>query len=522
MSQPRLEVRQLSKTFGANRVLRDAAFSIGTGEVHGLVGQNGSGKSTIAKILSGFHTPDRGAEVLVDGTSLRLPVRPADMRAHGIAVVHQDLGLVERCTVVENIRLGSYGVNPLTRAIRWREERQLAVEAIARLGHSIDPDARIADLSAAERATVAIARAVQHQQLGQGLVMFDESTRALPRETLETFYALVRQIVNRGGSVLLVSHHLDEVLALTDRVTVLRDGSIVGQSIATSELDEGQLIELMLGRELAAPVHAAKPKSQSSDPEAVPAVEAHSVSGRLVRGIDLRIAEGEVVGVTGLVGSGYEELPYLLAGVRPGASGTLSVAGGANLDLARTTPPRALAAGIALVPERRAEDGLALSLSVSKNVTLPRVSARGSALRIGGAWQQEEARAVIEELGVRPADPDYIVGSLSGGNQQKVLLGKWLANQPRLLLLHEPTQGVDVGARVDLIAAVRKAATSGTGVIVAGLDPTELAAICDRVLVLRDGRIAHEFTGEFDADELVFAVYQRTVESMVQHVGGEE
>ena len=511
---PRLVVNGLSKTFGRNRALRDFSLRIAAGEIHGLVGQNGSGKSTFAKLLSGFYTPDAGGELLVDGVPLRLPTRAAELRDRGVAVVHQDLGLVDRCTVVENLRIGAFSVNRLSRAIKWSHERELASATLAELGHDIDPRARVADLSAAERATVAIARALQHQAPGHGLVMFDESTRALPRASLDHFYALVRRIAARGGSVLLVSHHLDEVLALADRVTVLRDGAVTGPSVATEELTEGKLIELMLGRSLRQQPRKERVRVMVD----AAGVRAEGVSGRLVNDLDLSIAAGEVVGVTGLMGSGYEELPYLLAGAARASAGTLTIAD-KRTELVGASPRDLLAAGVALVPERRDEHGLAMSLSVLKNVTLPRIGTGRSRARIGSAWELGEAQSVIEQLGVRPADPQQMVGELSGGNQQKVLLGKWLRTAPTLLLLHEPTQGVDVGAHDDLIKAVRQAADEGSAVLVAGLDPADLVALCDRVVVLREGRAAAELTQPITADEIVVAVYGATAGSMV-HRGG--
>jgi ribose transport system ATP-binding protein len=511
----RLEVRSLSKRFGANRALREVSLSIAPGEIHGLVGQNGSGKSTFAKLLSGFHAPEPGGELYVDGVALRLPTRPHELRRHGVAVVHQDLGLVDRATVVENMRVGSYSVNPWTRAIGWRRERELARAAIADLGHDIDPMARAGELSAAARATVAIARALQYQEPGRGLVMFDESTRALPRETLEHFYSLVRQISRRGGSVLLVSHHLDEVLALTDRITVLRDGAVVAAALDSSGLTEAGLVELMLGRALEPHVAASHARAR---PAAGVSVTAEHVSGQLVTDVSLSVERGEIVGVTGLVGSGYEELPYLLAGASPARGGVLTL-GEHSYELAHASPRKMLQAGVTLVPERRAEQGLALSLTVRKNVTLPRVATRGGALRIGSGWERTEARAVIDELDVRPSDENYTVGQLSGGNQQKVLLGKWLRSSPKLMLLHEPTQGVDVGARHDLLAAVRRSAAGGSAMIVASIDPAELAAICDRIVILRDGLRAHELSGQIDADDIVLAVYGASSKSILQKAG---
>jgi ribose transport system ATP-binding protein len=404
--------------------------------------------------------------------------------------------------VVENMRVGLFEVGRISRAIRWRQERELARAALAELGAVIDPDARVGELSAAERAEVAIARALQHHEPGRGVVMFDESTRALPPDARRHFHALVRDTVERGGSVLLVSHQLEEVLEHTDRVTVLRDGRVVAAGVATSELSEHELIRLMLGRDLEREARPSRPAGATMSR----LVEAQGVSGQLASGVDLSIRAGEVVGLTGLLGSGFEELPYLLGGARPATSGTLSI-GDQRISLTKLCTRELLAAGVALVPERRDVEGLAFSESVSDNVTLPRVVARSRPGLLRRAWQNEEAARVVRELGVRPADTRMPVGHLSGGNQQKVLLGKWLCGQPRLLLLHEPSQGADVGARRDLEQAIARAADAGTAVLLASMDASELAGLCDRVIVMRDGRPHGEISGEITPDHIIEAVY---------------
>ena len=480
-------------------------MTVQPGEIHGLVGQNGSGKTTLVKLLSGYHAPDSGGEVQVDGAPVGLPVRPAELHRLGMSVVHQDLGLLDDFTVVENVRIGAFRRRRLTRSIRWDGERQLAREALQHLGHEIDPNARVRDLLPADRATVAIARALQHHHPGRGVIMFDESSRALPRDSLEHFHALIREVAGRGGSVLLVSHQLEEVLSVADRVTVLRDGVVVASGTPTSELDEHELIRLMLGYELdsRAPARAAVTRDGRE-----PAARARGVCGRLVDGVTLEIGSSEIVGVTGLMGSGFEELPYLLGGAHPAQAGELTV-GGRRIDLATACPRDLVDAGVALVPERRDAQGLSLSMSLLENVTLPRVRVHGSPGRLGFGWQREEADWVIRELGVRPPAPGMTVGNLSGGNQQKVMLGKWLRGDPRLLVLHEPTRAVDVAARRDLMSVIFRVATSGSGVLVAGMDANELQSMCDRVLIMRDGRIEEELRGAaVTVEGVVNAVYR--------------
>jgi ribose transport system ATP-binding protein len=498
-ARPRLELRELSKSFGPSQALRDASMVVHPGEVHGLVGENGSGKSTLVKVLSGYHRPDPGGALFIDGKPVALPVRPAAVRRLGLSVVHQDLGLLDDFSVLENMRIGLFGVRRFSRAIRWRQERELARATLAALGADIDPDAPVGRLSAAERAEVAIARALQQHEPGRGVIMFDESTRALPPEPRRHFHRLVRDVAGRGGSALLVSHQLEEVLEHTDRVTVLRDGRVVASSVPTSELSERELIRLMLGRELQ--IESRRRRAPAPERAAV-AAEIRGLRGDMVVDATLALADGEVVGVTGLLGSGFEELPYLVAGARRARRGTLSLSG-RELDLARASIRQLLQAGVALVPERRDTEGLAFTETVRDNVTLPRV--RGA--HLGRAWQEEEAGWVLRELGVRPADTRMAVGHLSGGNQQKVLLGKWLCSHPKLLLLHEPTQGVDVGARRDLERAIGRAAEAGAAVLLASLDASELASMCDRVLVMREGRLSDELAGELSPEPIIDAVY---------------
>ncbi len=530
---PRLDVRAVSKSFGASRALIDVSLSVAAGEVHALVGENGCGKSTLVKILAGFHAPDPGGgAVLVDGEPLQLPITPRGMRRGGLAVVHQDLGLLDAFSVAENIRLGDLSARRITRAVAWRRERERAAAALAALGARIDPAARVGSLSVFERTEVAIARALQRLPPGRGLVVLDEATRALPAGPRAHLHRLSAQIAAAGGSVLLISHQLDEALRHADRVSVMRDGRVRLAGVAASELTEAELVKAMLSREPKARSRARSrgaaagadlqpgagvPAAAAAVPpaDAVPpgagivksVARVHSLHGATLRGISLSVAAGEILGVTGLLGSGAEELPYLLGGARRARGGTLTI-GGREHELTRAPLRALLAAGVALVPERRERDGLALERTVQENVTLPRVSARGRRSRIGRDWQRAEADWVIETLGVRPAEPRATVGALSGGNRQKVLIGKWLCARPRLLIAHEVTQGVDVGARMEIEQALALAAAGGCAVILASMDAGELAGLCDRILVIDQGRIARELGGgQRDAREIAAAVH---------------
>ena len=501
--QDRLEVADISKAFGSARVLRGIELRIAPGELHGLVGQNGCGKSTLVKILTGIYTPDPGGAVSVDGRPLALPVRPLDARAAGLSVVHQNLGLVDDRTVWENVRLGRFrAAGPFSRRIDGRAERRAVEEVLDRLGADLDVNEKVGQLSAEDRAAVAIARAMQDHQPGGGLIIFDESTRALRKDARARFFELVNGVIAGGASVLLISHNLEEVVAVTDRVTVLRDGTVVEGGIATRETDETALTRLMLGRHL---LTHSRVDSHAQD-ETVARVRGLAV--RSVPDFDLDLKKGEIIGLTGLVGSGAVAVAEAIGGARPAKAGLLTV-NGKDIKLAagRGSTEDFIKAGVAFVAERRLEQGLAGDLSVAQNLTLPRVRSRGSRLRIGGGWQAEETAAMIVKLDIRPPEPDKLVGTLSGGNQQKVLLGKWLAGKPDLLVLHEPTQAVDVGARHDIIAAIREAARDGCAVLISSIDAADLAVLCDRVLVFRDGKVADELTGDLDQDAIIHATF---------------
>ncbi|MEV7009194.1 sugar ABC transporter ATP-binding protein [Streptosporangium sp. NPDC051022] len=504
---PRLELVGLSKSFGAFRALREVDLTVAPGEIHGLVGQNGCGKSTLVKILAGYHTPDRGGRILIDGRAPATPIRLRDLRAAGIAIVHQDFGLVHEKSVAENIAVGSFTTTRWTRRVDWRAEERRAAELLERLEATwIDPGRPVGALGPADRSIVAIARALRIQRPGQGLIVLDESTRALPKDGLEDFYRVLRGVVRQGGAALMVSHNLEEVRQVTDRVTVLRDGAVVEGSMRTADTSEQEIARRMLGRIVEQRVHTRDDTARSGA-----SVTVGDLTGRTVREVSMEIRPGEVVGLTGVAGAGWDEVPYLISGARRPARGSITT-GTATVDLARARSSDCIAAGVALLPEHRIDDGLALTLPVGENITLPRVRRRGRWWNIGHDWQRAEITTVLDELDVRPRRPEVPVGQLSGGNQQKVMLGKWLAGRPRVLILHEPTQAVDVGAREDILRAISETAQRGVAVLVASIQPADLAAVCDRVLIFRDGRITGEITAPTE-DAIVEAVYAATLAS---------
>jgi ribose transport system ATP-binding protein len=499
-------VTGVSVTFGGNTVLRDIDLDVSAGEIHALIGQNGSGKSTLAKVLTGLYSPDPGARIEVDGAALRLPVRPMEARDRGLAVVHQSLGLVPEMSVLENMRVGRLKAGRFSRRIRWSDERREAAEVFDRLGRSVPLDALVLGLSEEDRATVAIARALQDAPEGGGLIIFDESTRALSRRSLEHFYEMLDGVVHAGTSALLITHRLEEVIDATDRVTVLRDGATVATGLSVARLTEAELAQLMLGRVLGE-ISSGGGHAQA---KSVPIVELSDAVSERLRGVSVSIAPGEIVGVTGLADSGYHELPYVLGGAHPAQSGRLVIAGD-EVDLHRLSPTNAIDAGVALIPGDREHAGLAVELTVFENAALPRTSAKRGG--VGVIQRRDELSKIepwLDRLELSPMDPGVIVGKLSGGNQQKVVMAKWLGLAPKVLVMHEPTQAVDVGAREIIVKAVKDAAAAGCGVLVASGDENELSMLCDRILVFRDGVVEKELRGAQAPDDIVAAIFANT------------
>ena len=499
----RLEARNVSKTFGSTTVLRDADLEVAPGEIHALIGQNGSGKSTLVKILTGYHLPDAGATLFVDGQVLDLPVRWSEAQEAGFSVVHQDLGLLDHLSVSENIGIGGYVHHRLSRKIDWEAQDAIARRVLDRLDVPVDPRTPVGSLNAMRRAEVAIARALRDQRPGEGLVILDEATRALPREELSRFHGLLRKVVDEGTSILMVSHNLEEVLQLADRVTVLRDGVVAAAGLPTEGMSEQDLARHMLGKAVEA-VGRGERRSGMTDL----AARVEGLRADAIESISFEVGRGEVVGLTGLPGSGFEAVAQLITGGRQPQAGTLTTANG-SVDLARADVTTCMALGAALVPEKRILEGLAVELSIRDNIAIPSIRRRGRAWHVGRRWQDDQARSSIRGLGIRTRSPHMLIKELSGGNQQKVLFAKWLSVEPDLLVLHEPTQAVDVGARVDILRAIADTASRGVGVLLVSMEPSDLAEVCDRILVQGHGGTLREIRTE-DPDEVLHAIYSES------------
>ncbi|SMG60520.1 sugar ABC transporter ATP-binding protein [Paraburkholderia susongensis] len=481
---PLLEIRNVSKSFGRFRALKGVSLSVNAGEIHSLMGENGAGKSTLMKILAGAHRPDEGSEILIDGRPVTID-GPMAAKALGIAIIYQELALAPNLTVAENIYLGR---EPSRGALIDRDAMAAGVGTVLqRLGASFTAHCKVAALSIAERQLVEIARALHARSR---LLIMDEPTTTLSERETERLFELVRQLRQEGLAIVYISHRMKEVYELSDRVSVLRDGAYAG-TLEHGAITPDAVVSMMVGRDLSSfykKVHDAH-RSQGRAILSVRGV----TDGRRIHPCSFDIREGEVLGIAGLVGAGRTELARLIYGADPRTGGTISV-DGREADI--RSPLSAINAGIAYLTEDRKLLGLMLDMSVSENLNLG-VIARDA--RAGGFLNLRKARrrtaSAIEATGIRAASPAVPVGGLSGGNQQKVLLSRLLETQPRVLILDEPTRGVDIGAKSEIYRLIDRLARDGVGVAVISSELPEIVGICDRVLVMREGAIAGEVGG---------------------------
>ena len=495
-------IRGVSKTFGNRRVLDSIAFNFPAGTVHGLIGANGSGKSTVIKILAGYHDPDHGdGQLEIRGETYDLPIHHGSRRHIGLGFVHQDLGLASAMSVAENLFIDDLAPHPLSR-VTWSRLQDRAHELLSRVGgERVSAERTIAEISPVDRAIVAIARAVSKLRTG-GLLVLDEVTTFLPRDDVELLFKLMRNVCNEGMSVLFVSHRLEEIRATCSTVTVLRNGALAASRVV-AETSDDTLITDIVGTELGDLYprrHAPQPKSR---------LAVRGVVGRGLGPVSFDASVGEIVGVTGLRGMGHESLPYLLYG--DGATKGIVTVDGVELDLTSSTIPEILGSGIRLVPGDRLRQGAIASATVQENITLPFIAEffRGGRLRT--KHERRIAVELLDAFGVKPSDPEYLYGRLSGGNQQKVLLARWLRSTPKLLLLDEPTQGVDIGARKELFARIVQAAIDGATVIYVSTETEDLAELCHRVLIVRDGQIVKTLSeGELTEGHILRSCWSST------------
>lgn len=494
-----VELRGIDKSFAGFAALKDVGFDVRAGEVHALLGENGAGKSTLIRIIAGAHAPDRG-EVRIGGEVVRLS-SPRDARRRGIATVYQELLLFPDLTVAENIFLGKA---PRTRwgRIDWAAMRAKARALLEDLdSRDLDVDAKVGGLSVASRQRVEIAKALSQDPR---VLVMDEPTTSLAEGDVERLMAIVRRLRERGVGVVYVSHRLAEIFALADRVTVLRDGARIG-TLPIGEVTEAGLISMMVGR----PIDQLFPKVAA--PLGRTLLEVRGLSQRrAVRDVSLTLRQGEILGIAGLVGSGRTELALTLFGITPATSGEIRVDG----RLVAIDGPRAARdLGIAYIPEDRGLQGLVRMQTLRENVSLPVLDRISWATIVDRREEERRAREAIDRFGIRARGTDQIVRQLSGGNQQKVVVAKWLGTEPRILVMDEPTRGIDVGAKAEIHALMVGLARQGLGIILISSELPEVLGMADRVLVMSGGSVAATFERAEATPDAVGAAMTRVGEN---------
>ena len=480
---PLLEVVALEKQFPGVLALHDVDLTLNRGEVLAVVGENGAGKSTLMKILAGVHTPNAGT-IRIDGTEVRVQsVR--DAQAHGIALIHQELNLAANLDIAANIFLG---IEPHTAG--FIDSGQIHAKAaghLKRVGLDFPTDTLVADLTIGHQQLVEIAKALS---VDARIIIMDEPTSSLSQAESATLFRVVHDLRSQGISIIYISHRLGEVIVLSDRVAILRDGENAGE-LAGDKIRHDAMVKLMVGRDLSQFY-----QRNVTEPGSV-VLEAENLRtpAHPQRGLSFSVREGEIVGVAGLVGAGRTELLQTLFGVTPAVGGTLKIAGKA---IHPKTPLEAIKSGIVLAPEDRKQHGLILEMSVCENASLPRLRMDQKAGLIDFDAEIEVATDMVKKMDIKTPGLEQVVQYLSGGNQQKIVLGKWLAMKPRMLLLDEPTRGIDVGSKQEIYRLMEDLASSGVAILFVSSEMEEVLGIADRALVMHEGAI----TGELARDQL--------------------
>lgn len=481
---PLLHVSGVQKSFGGVAALKSASLTVRAGTVHGLIGANGAGKSTLIKCLAGIEHPDAGT-VEVDGKTVTIAT-PDDAARLGFAFIHQEMSLIPGWDVLRNMALG---YNPSTHLglIDWRPTRARAKKVASRLGMKFGLSTPVDDLSTADQWLVLIGRALMHEAR---LIAMDEPTASLSSNEAGRLHEIIRELVAGGTTIIFISHRLDEVSDLCDDITVFKDGTVTREVIG-ERVSKATLVNAIVGRELVIPEHGSEPSEPGR-----PVLEVRDVRTSLLRGISLTVHEGEILGLGGLVGAGRSELAHVIYGAAR-ADGGVVLLDGKRVSFAH--PADAVAAGVGLVPEERRAEGLLLDKSIAFNINLAKLpSLRYSRFLplLNLPRGRRRAQQVADLVTVKAKDVRATVETLSGGNQQKVVIARWLLDKPRLLILDEPSRGVDVGARAEVHRVIRELADQGTAILVISSDNEELVALVDRVVVLAEGRTTGELVGE--------------------------
>lgn len=480
MSVLLLEMQQINKSFYHNLVLKDVDFSLHPGEVHALLGENGAGKSTLMKILNGIYQKDQG-KILIQGKEVKID-SPSEAIKLGIAMIHQELNLVPELTVMENIYLGRESSFGKAGWISWKAMKQAANKWLASLGVNIEPTAVVGKLSIGQQQMVEIVKSLTYHAK---ILVLDEPTAALTNKEIETLFTTIHSLKRQGVGLIYISHRMEEIFEICDRITVLRDGKYVGTR-KSSETTMDELVTMMVGREIT----SWYPTRNDIVGSERLRVEGLSKKGQ-VENITFTIKSGEILGVAGLMGSGRTEMADLLFGKEQMETGKIFIDG---KEVQITQPTDAIDAGISYVTEDRKKQGLILSMSMEENLVLSQLAKKSKYMWINRKETKSLADGLIREMSIRPAKPDMEVGHLSGGNQQKVVMGKWLATKPKILILDEPTRGVDIGAKAEIYRMMNTLAKEGVSILFISSDLPEVLNMSDRIIVLYEGKMNGEFT----------------------------
>jgi len=499
---PLVEMQGITKRYPGVTALRDVSLSVRAGEVMALVGENGAGKSTLLKILAGAQRADEGS-IRVNGEQASI-LTPRDSQTNGIAVIYQELNLANDLSVAENIYVGR---EPRTRigTIDFRAMEVGSAKLLSSLGINVSPKTLVGDLNIALRQMVEIAKALL---VDARVVVMDEPTSSLTEEEVETLLTLIRRLRETGVSVIYVSHRMREIYAIADRITVMRDGSVVGiRDAAATNADE--IVTMMVGRELG---DLYGKREAALEPAAVPALEVrHLGAGKLLHDASFTVDPGEIVVLAGLIGAGRSHLAMTVFGARARTAGEILVSG---KPVRYRNPAQAIAAGIGFVPEDRKKQGLFLGLPVRENIASASLASLSRMSFISRLRERDLARKHSSQLNLRASAIDVAVGTLSGGNQQKVVLARWLARKPRILILDEPTRGVDVGAKAEIYHLIRSIAAEGVAVVVISSELTEVLGVADRIVVLREGHGVGEIQAEDATEQKIMALATGVEESV--------
>ena len=487
-----LQVSQVSKAFAGVQALTDVSFDLQPGEVHALVGENGAGKSTLIKIITGAHQPDSGT-LAIHGQPVS-ELDPLRARQLGIACIYQQPALFPDLTVAENLAL-NLELGSAWRIINWRQRREQAHDLLRRVGARISPSATVKQLTMPEQQLVEIAGAVGAQAR---ILIMDEPTASLAEHDAANLLQVIRELRGQGVGIIYISHRLEELNAIADRVTVLRDGTLV-TTRAMADVSRAELIRLMVGREIS----AVFPKRQVPLGDVILETRGLGCRESGVRNVSLQVRAGEILGIVGLVGAGRTELARTLFGLAPADAGQILIRGH---SVAINSPAVAMQHGIAYVPEDRRRHGVILDLSVAQNTSLAVLNELASGGMLSFQREQELATSYVAQLQIKTASNDTPVGHLSGGNQQKVALSRWLATKPAVLILDEPTQGIDVGAKAEIHRLMGDLAAQGMAIVMISSEMPEVLGMSDRIAVMRGGQIVGEFSRSSATQEAILTM----------------